>query len=98
MFPNLLQIIFPHTSKKLFLQKVWSCVRLVYVCAMNSDGNSDGCEKLRRWDGHIEQKWIDRINRDKRIHGLNSNSAFVRYIIVKFFEDFDNKKTQTQRR
>lgn len=66
----------------------------MYVCAMNDDGS----EKLRRWDGHIEQKWIDRINRDKRVHGLNSNSAFVRYIIVKFFDDFDNNAQQSKRK
>ena len=62
---------------------------------MNDD---DGGEKLRRWDGHIEQKWIDRINRDKRIHGLSSNSAFVRYIIVKFFDDFDNPKQSKRKK
>lgn len=41
---------------------------------------------MRRFNFFIEQKWIDHIKRDMRKHGFTSVGSFIRYIIIKFFE------------
>jgi hypothetical protein len=41
---------------------------------------------MRRFNFFIEQDWINRLEREKKKYGFASVSAFIRYIILKFFD------------
>lgn len=41
---------------------------------------------MRRFHFFADQELIDRLNRDKKQHGFTSLGAFIRYILIKFFE------------
>jgi len=47
---------------------------------------------MRRFNFFIEQKWIDRLKRDRLKHGQVGVAGFIRYIIIKFFENIDSGK------
>ena len=42
---------------------------------------------MRRFNFFIEQKWVDRLKRDMAQHGFSNLSSFIRYIIIKFFDN-----------
>jgi hypothetical protein len=42
---------------------------------------------MRRLHIMIEKKWWDRLKKDMKSHGFVSVSGFIRYIIIKFFEE-----------
>lgn len=66
-----------------------------------SDDEDGGVFPIRRWNFFIEQKWLDRINRDMGLYGFRTAASFIRYIIIKYFEEVDlkntEKKAQTKR-
>ena len=53
---------------------------------------ADGVAPMRRGNFFMEQKWLDRLERDKREHGFTTTASFVRYIIISFFNKIDKQK------
>jgi len=47
---------------------------------------------MRRFNFFIEQKWIDKLRKKMKGHGFTSVASFIRFIIIKFFDDKDNGK------
>jgi hypothetical protein len=47
---------------------------------------------MRRFNFFIEQEWIDRLKRDMKGYGISSVASFIRFIIIKFFDDKDKLK------
>jgi hypothetical protein len=40
---------------------------------------------MRRFNFFIDQKLIEKLNRNKEKYGFNTVAAFIRFIIIKFF-------------
>lgn len=59
-----------------------------------NDDDGGGQAPMRRWNFFIEQKWLDRINRDKGQYGFRTSASFIRFIIIRFFEDIDKQQAR----
>ena len=56
-----------------------------------------GVAPMRRWNFFMEQSWLDRLERDKRLHGFTSTASFIRYIIIQFFKNIDEPKGEIKK-
>ncbi len=69
-------------------------VRIFAPCSMKNKNNKEidgGVLPMRRWNFFIEQKWLERLERDKAEHGFRTTASFIRYIVISFFKNIDKQ-------
>ena len=49
---------------------------------------------MKRWNFFIEQKWLDKIIQEMKRFGFRTPASFIRFIIIKFFEDVDKQQAR----
>lgn len=47
---------------------------------------------MKRFHFFIESEWIEKLKKEMKKHGFTKVAPFVRYIIVKFFENINKDK------
>lgn len=47
---------------------------------------------MERFNFFIEQNWMTKLKKEMKNHGFNKVAPFVRFIIIKFFEDIGKDK------